>query len=240
MISNSQQEDMFNKFLSILNVSTISEARKLPSETIIRANALQVRNSPYGTYSYGITVDGDLVPALPSAFFATGHFDMKVEVMMGYNANEGIIFTSPVVTSEQALEDTIREIFPTITTKNLNYMTQTLYPPVYDGSQGYADLIARVSRIRADAIIVSNICTLNNTYPNSTHVYKFKVDSPLHGFDIQYTFYEGGGTRPINLQELTGMANPQAALTLQQWITDFVRRESWISERWGGWEYGCA
>jgi len=45
-----QQEDTLQKFLQILNVSTIQQARQLPSETLISANAKFVGESPYGNY----------------------------------------------------------------------------------------------------------------------------------------------------------------------------------------------
>ena len=49
-IGTSQQEDLFNDFLSLLNVSTIDEARQLQSTKLIDANIQLVGNSPYGTF----------------------------------------------------------------------------------------------------------------------------------------------------------------------------------------------
>lgn len=45
-----QQEDTLQKFLQILNVSTIQQARQVSSEYLISANAKFVGESPYGNY----------------------------------------------------------------------------------------------------------------------------------------------------------------------------------------------
>jgi cholinesterase len=50
---NQEQEENFQKFLGLLNVSTLEEARKLPSGVIQTANEFQVRNSKRGSWTYG-------------------------------------------------------------------------------------------------------------------------------------------------------------------------------------------
>ncbi|RJE21641.1 Carboxylesterase family [Aspergillus sclerotialis] len=56
---------MFNQFLDLFNASTIEDARRLLSETLIEANAYQIGEfSYYGYFTYGPVVDGTLVPAL--------------------------------------------------------------------------------------------------------------------------------------------------------------------------------
>lgn len=57
-VSYHQQEDIFNSYLSLLNVSTIQEARQLSSAALQTANLIQVGNSPYGGFTYGPVVDG--------------------------------------------------------------------------------------------------------------------------------------------------------------------------------------
>jgi hypothetical protein len=48
MAGNLEQEQIFSKFLSLLNVSTLGEARSLPSSVVQKANELQVRNGTKG------------------------------------------------------------------------------------------------------------------------------------------------------------------------------------------------
>ena len=45
-----QQEDTFQTYLQILNVSTIQQARQLPSDTLINANYQFIGKSPYGNF----------------------------------------------------------------------------------------------------------------------------------------------------------------------------------------------
>lgn len=49
-IGVAQQEDLLQRFLTLLNVSTVQEARQLDSATLIDVNAQLVGNSPYGTF----------------------------------------------------------------------------------------------------------------------------------------------------------------------------------------------
>ena len=87
-VSNNQQEQIFNSYLSLLNVSTIEQARQLPSSALITANIVQVGLSQYGSFTYGPTVDGDFVPAMPGELLLHGQFDKSLRVMVGHNADE--------------------------------------------------------------------------------------------------------------------------------------------------------
>lgn len=51
VVSNFQQEQTFDAFLSLLKVGTIEEARQLPSSALITANIVQVANSSYGDFT---------------------------------------------------------------------------------------------------------------------------------------------------------------------------------------------
>jgi len=51
--SNRQMEDSFNAYLSLLNVSTIEQARQLPYMSLAVANNLQIARASYGQFVYG-------------------------------------------------------------------------------------------------------------------------------------------------------------------------------------------
>ncbi|KAF2194226.1 alpha/beta-hydrolase [Zopfia rhizophila CBS 207.26] len=205
-ITVTEQERTFSIFLTLLNVSTFREARQLPSNALMHANAAQVRQSPYGTYTFGPTIDGDFVPALPSTLFLHGGFDAKVKVMVGHNADEGILFTSPFSGNDTAFVASIRSLFPTMTADTLNYITQMLYPA-------------------GDAIILCNKYYLHNAYQDKTYSYKFSVPPGLHGVDISYTFYNDNGLQQIDLTTLTSLVSVEAAYTFQYWITTFATND---------------
>jgi carboxylesterase type B len=88
--SSHQQEKTFQDYLTLLNVSSIEEARNLSTAKLQLANAITVGLASYGGFTYGPVVDGDFTPALPGQLLARGQFDKNVKVMVGHNANEVI------------------------------------------------------------------------------------------------------------------------------------------------------
>jgi carboxylesterase type B len=218
IVSNVQQEQTFFSFLTLANVSTIEEARQLPTEVLIRANLLQVANSPSGSFTFGPVVDGDFVPALPGLLLSRGMFDTSVKVMVGHNANEGLLFTSYLNDNETEFEINTRETLPTISDASLEYITQTLYPEIYDGSHGYTEGYGRASLAASELGFVCNTWYLDTAFKNKTYSYHFSIPPALHGYDVPYTFYNDGGLDPNE-----GILSVDAALTLQDWIITFTK-----------------
>lgn len=90
MAGNYQQEETLDAFLKLLNVSSLQQARQLPSSALISANLIQVGlQSPYGLFTYGPVVDGLFAPALPGKLLLQGSYDKSLRVMTGHNSNEG-------------------------------------------------------------------------------------------------------------------------------------------------------
>jgi cholinesterase len=50
---NHEQEKNFQKFLGLLNVTTLAEAQMLPSSAIQKVNEFQVRTSKPGSFTFG-------------------------------------------------------------------------------------------------------------------------------------------------------------------------------------------
>lgn len=152
MPGNYQQEEAFNAFLQLLNVSTLQQARQLPSPALITANIVQVGlQSSYGFFTYGPVVDGLFAPALPGKLLLQGSYDKSLKVMLGHNSNEGLLFTNPAITNDSALDADISVDFPHIDPAVRNYIENVLYPPVFDGSYGYKDEISRVDLIISES-----------------------------------------------------------------------------------------
>lgn len=141
-----QQQQVFDAFLKLLNVSTISEARQLPSSALIAANLAQVGlQSAYGLFTYGPVVDGLFTPALPGKLLLQGSYDKDLKIMVGHNADEGLLFTSPAATNNSALPAQLLTDFPDIDPAISSYIQNVLYPPVFDGSYGYTDGVQRTA-----------------------------------------------------------------------------------------------
>ncbi|KAJ9299831.1 hypothetical protein DTO271G3_2715 [Paecilomyces variotii] len=219
MTNESAQEATLQQFLRIANVSTLEEARNLPSEKLIAANLYQVCvKSPYGTFTYGPVVDGTFAPALPGQLLQDGRFAQHVKVMVGHNADEGLEFTPPASLEDGGFEAYVKEAFPDISPAVLKEITEVLYPPIYNGTYGYTTRVQRLSLAISDLVIQCSTDYLNRAYDNRTYAYWFTVPPALHAQDVSYTFFNGSNS----FTGATTDVNTTVAIAMQQYITSFV------------------
>lgn len=146
VVSNLQEQQIFDEFLTLLNVSTIEEARKLPFSDLQKANIIQVANSSYGLFTYGPVVDGLFAPATPGKLLLQGSYDKKLKLMLGHNADEGLLFTNPAITNDTTYNEFVLTSFPTINPSVASYVENVLYPPSMPGvlgTTGYSDETGR-------------------------------------------------------------------------------------------------
>jgi carboxylesterase type B len=214
--SNFNQEEIFQEFLTVLGVKTIEEARRLPSSTLIAANAAQIGlRSRYGTFTYGPVVDGSFVPGLPGKLLLQGAFDRNVKILVSHTSNEAITFTDPRVTDDMALATYLRASLAGIPDQVVNYVINTLYPAVYDGSQPYSNGLDRTIFIISEIIFTCNTVYLARADTSSAYKYQFSVPPGLHGSDVPYTFYNGVSEDPS--------FNATVARALQAYLTSFAQ-----------------
>ena len=179
--SNFQEEMIFQAFLALLNVTTLEEARQLPSSALITANLIQVANSSYGDFTYGPVVDGLFAPALPGKLLLQGSYYKNVSVMVGHNADEGLLFTSPFITNNTDYNAYLVTAFPTISQAVQTYIENVLYPPVFNGSYPYTNEIGRTILTIAESTFTCNTVYLDHAFGNDTYSYQFSVPPALHG-----------------------------------------------------------
>ena len=164
-------------FLSMLNVSSIAEARRLPSETLIDTNALQIySHAPYGSNMYGPYVDGDFVPALPGQALLDRSFHSSIKVMVSHNALEGLLFTSPEANTSSAYVDQLETSFPQISQTSLGTINDTLYPAVLDGSYVYTTEFQRAMATIQDSTIVCNPYYIASALEEQAYASKSELD----------------------------------------------------------------
>lgn len=217
--SNVQTENTYQQFLRLTNTTSLAELRALPSEAIIRANAQQVGYySAYGQYTYGPVVDGLFAPLQPGQLLAQGRFDKDVRVMVGHNANEGTLFTPPYIRDDVSLQAQLRTAFPATPQSQIDYLTKTLYPAVFDGSYPYRTQYDRAALIISEGIFTCNTNYLSTAYGNKTYSYLFAVPPAFHGFDVAYTYFPGGAASASP----TGVRNTTVAIALQEFIASFA------------------
>lgn len=175
-----QQEQVYDDFLSLLDVNTTAEARQLSSSDLIAASKNQVVNSAYAYVTYGPVVDGLITPALPGKLLLQGSYDKDLKIMVGYNANEGLAFTYPDYV-ESDYEKVISTFFPDLDPAIADYLTNTLYPPVFDGSHGYTDEISRLALTISEYEFDCNAVYLDKAFGNDTYSYVFSIPPAIHG-----------------------------------------------------------
>ncbi|MCJ1395754.1 hypothetical protein MMC18_008640 [Xylographa bjoerkii] len=213
MVSSYQQEQTLDAFLSLLNVSTIEEARQLPSEALIVANTVQVLSSAYGDFTYGPVVDGAFAPALPGRLLLQGSFYKDLKIMVGHNADEGLLFTNPAIQNGSNYNTFISENFPDIQPAAALYIENVLYPPIFNGSYGYTSNFQRAILTVAESTFTCNTNYLDRAFLNQTYSYQFSVGAALHGQDVPYTFFNGPNT---------AVMNDTIAVALQEYLTSFA------------------
>jgi cholinesterase len=135
-------------------------------------------------------------------------------VISAHNSNEGFGFTDPAATNSSALKTYMRIYFPKATDDTINYIGDTLYPPVYDGSQPYTTPFERLDLLISEMMIACNSRYLATGLGNRSFNYQFSVPPGFHMNDIPYTFYDG---------TLNGaVTNVTRAVDLQRYIAAFV------------------
>ncbi|KAF4200232.1 hypothetical protein CNMCM8927_003679 [Aspergillus lentulus] len=217
-VSQFKQETNTRTFLSLLNVTTIEEARRLSSDALINANSWQVGNATYGNYVWGPVVDGLFVPALPGISLLNGGFSHNVSVMAGHNKNEGPSFVPPWANNTAAL----RALFPGTDPSVVDYIVNTLYPANFSDpaiSARYSSGISRAIAMVNEEIFTCNTNFLARAFKNETYNYQFQVPPALHGQDVSYTYWNGEATD--NSTKLSHMVAPIAKI-MQGYITNFI------------------
>lgn len=158
-------------------------------------------------------VDGDFAPALPGKLFLQGNYDKSLKVMAGHNIDEGIEFMDPFAQDEGRFEADMRTYFPTITDAAIQYISKTLYPPVFDGSIGYTTPTVRMNLLITEAFFTCSTNMLARAYGDQTYNYIFTVPPSLHGDDIAYTYYNGPSA---------SVKNDTLAVFMQEYFTNFA------------------
>ncbi|KAI3587366.1 Alpha/Beta hydrolase protein [Fusarium oxysporum f. sp. albedinis] len=183
-------ESATKQFLAVLNVSSVEESRTLDSATVIKANQLQINRSPN-----------------------RGRILKSVKVMTSYTNNEGPLLAPSIINSNTGLEFLIRILYPGVSVKSIDYITEKLYPQVYDGSYPYHTSLERSDLVFADCLIHLSNNALSKALENKTYAYRFSIPPSVHGQDVAYTFYNHGDRE----------VDPRAAETIQGYIANFVR-----------------
>lgn len=220
--SSHNQEKIFKGFLALTNVTSLAEARQLPSDVLLLANSNSVGVSqPYASAVYGPTPDGGLVKEDPKVLLRRGEYDRSVDIVVSHNSDEGLVLVPAVHTNEE-YETFVKNILSAAKRSTIDHITKALYPPVFDGSKGYTNNYERAVLTGGDIIIGCNAATLSSAFRNAS-AYVFDMSPGIHGQDTAYTFYTPKQkTSSFGLINI-GPVNQTVAFVIQDYILSHAK-----------------
>ena len=73
-----------------------------------------------------------------------------------------------------------------------SYISNVLYPPVYDGSQPYRSPQERLRLTTQESVIACNAVAMGKAYNTTAFNYNFGLPPAIHSQDLLYTYNKGG------------------------------------------------
>lgn len=226
IVGEKNEDVTYEQFLKLLNVTTLAEARKAPFQSVLVANIKAVGAATYGAFTFGPTVDGAYVPDLPGRRLAEGKFNKDLNIMVGHNADEGLLFTSPTENGTAGIKEALDNALPTLKNhpKVQDHILNVLYPPP-SNTTSYHDEIGRAVALISELVVTCNTFYLDKAFHNHTYAYEFAIPPALHAQDVGYTYYTGTGQPQPNagLFSAGGVLYPEIAIAMQDYFTSFAQ-----------------
>ncbi|PQE21007.1 hypothetical protein CJF32_00005470 [Rutstroemia sp. NJR-2017a WRK4] len=215
-INAGTQEDIYQTVLNSTGTKSLSTLRGVSSTALQKVNALIGGNSyPWGVTELGPVVDGVLISDKPRVLLSKGRYDTSISLLTGHTAADGLLFTDPFIATSNNYTDYLHALFPDIKNASLSYINNTLYPAIYDGSQGYTSQYGRTNATIGEYVILCNTVFLQHAFPDKSWGYNYVVPPGIHGSDLTPTFYdEPQQNVPVNAT---------LATIMQTYFTNFAK-----------------
>lgn len=181
-----KMEDVYQAFLTATGAADLTQLKGMDSQTLMDVNAAMTYRSPYGQFAFGPVVDGTYVRDLPGRSLMKGNFHENVKVMVGFNRDEGALFTPPWIRWRSQFTSYILDLFPRFLPNELTRAINELYPiNIWIADPRYR--IATVARAMSDVAVNCNAHYLNKAYNGTLYTYMFNKYPGVHGQDANYT-----------------------------------------------------
>jgi carboxylesterase type B len=215
-INAAMQEDTYQAILNFTGAKSLSALRGVSSTALQKINAFIGGNShPWGISILGPVVDRVLISDKPRVLLSKGQYDTSISILTGHTAADGLLFTNPFITTSNNYTNYLRELFPNIKNTSLSYINNTLYPAIYDGSQGYTSQYGRTNATIGEYVILCNTVFLQHAYPGKSWGYNYVVPPGLHADDLNPTFYPDPPNQAVPV-------NATLATIMQTYFTNFA------------------
>ena len=219
-----------NLFLQTAGVTSVKEAKRLDTETLMKANRVANAAIPFLLMSFAPSVDGKILPELPLRLMDRGQFNRKLHVIAANNAHETGVSTGNSNTTNEAINAYLVLKLPLATQETRSFIVNTLYPPIFNGSLPYSTDQARLQLLRKEQKLSCSTYHLAKAFHGRTYNYLFSIPPAIHAQDLAYTYYP---TIPT-----IGFC-PQRAVQLQQYLANFVLKGNPASNNNPSWpQYG--
>ncbi|KKA29824.1 hypothetical protein TD95_000426 [Thielaviopsis punctulata] len=175
-------EDIYNKFerFSGCEGQGLHCLRKQSSEKLIAANTKLLSTHHPGSFALGPSADGDFIRQLAPLELSQGHVWPIESMIVSHTSDEGVMFVSGDVITNDQFMDFMHTIFPQYTfDTGLVDLIAEYYPPVSGKHSVYPSQAKRLGALIRDACI-----TCNNRYLN-------KGIGDRKSYDLQYSALPG-------------------------------------------------
>ncbi|KAJ5753795.1 Carboxylesterase type B [Penicillium nucicola] len=211
------EDDLLNTFLGLLNVTSVAEAQRLPSQALMDANHVLVASRPYGAGILGPAIDGDFVPDSPKRLLLERKLDPSIRILTSYTSNEGFALAPANVTNDVTFGKYVDLLLRGANASVRAHATEVLYPPIFNGSWPYRSQHERASLFWSELTTSCNTKYLHNAVTTPGYAIEYAVAPAMHLSDTTSVFYNG---------EVSEGLNVTVAQLIQRQIAQFVKTGS--------------
>ena len=207
-------EAQYQQLLEAANCTDLPCLRNLDTDTFNRATqqafvlGYAANSYDYGDFYFGPSVDGVVVPQLPSDAFVSGAFT-KVPLLIDHDGYEGPLFTPQNLTTFAQADADLHTLWPAANQSFFDELYQ-LYP-----ASAFNSTFFQYSTIFGDALIACTTRTVAK-YVSAANLdvwkFIFRAGTELHGATAAYIFDDPAASPPSDY----------LGDWLREWIVGFV------------------
>ena len=179
----------YTEVLRRAKASNLEELWKKDTKLLMQINAEMSFESKYGTTRFGPTVDGYIVPQLPSKLLKDGRFHTGLPMLFGHTKSDGLLFTPPWARSDDDVRAHLRTLFPNITKSALDQVIDKYPAPSSSSARANVDRFATLlddATIRCNSHYLAEASLASNTrIYHPVFKYEFNVPPATHGENIK-------------------------------------------------------
>ncbi|KXG50997.1 Carboxylesterase, type B [Penicillium griseofulvum] len=209
------EDDLLDTFLALLNVTSLEEARRLPTQALLDANYELVASRPYASGVLGPAIDGDFVPDSPKRLLLERKVDPSVRILTSHTSNEGFMLAPANVTDDVTFNRYVDVLLRGANASVCAHTTEVLYPPIFDGSQPYRSQHERANLFWSELSTSCNTRYLHEAVATPGYSIEYAVPPAMHLSDTTSVFYNGQGS--------SASLNATIAQLMQRQIVQFVK-----------------